>query len=80
MNGKCSHGKTWKEDCKDCDAVWATRELRSLTRSATMAAEYLDKNPRYVMTDPRVVTDLYRSIARLAKILSSEHCTAQETP
>lgn len=66
---KCSHGKAWTEDCHECAAVWKIEQMRWLIRYADGVVEFLEKSPGMV-TDPRIVIDLYRTISRLAKILA----------
>jgi hypothetical protein len=64
---KCSHGKTWVEECADCDAV--SEDVTLLQHCACLArraAAFYEKNPGYVQ--PATIIDLYRTVARIAEL------------
>lgn len=34
LRERCGHGKTWEEDCPDCDAVWREDQVKHLHEKA----------------------------------------------
>lgn len=31
---RCGHGKTWNQDCSDCNAVWRKDRIKDLVKQA----------------------------------------------
>jgi hypothetical protein len=70
---RCSHGVSWDDECNGCNSVRFQEQCRWLNKDAEKAAAFFEANPG-LASDPRVVADLYLTVARLAKIVGSiEH-------
>lgn len=67
----CSHGVSWDDECQGCNSVRFQEQCRWLNKNAEKAAAFFESNPG-LATDPRVVADLYRTVARLAKIVAAQ--------
>lgn len=67
----CSHGVSWDDECQGCNAVRFQEQCRWLNKDAEKAAAFFEQNPG-LAADPRVVADLYRTVARLTKIVAAQ--------
>lgn len=64
MSKECSHGKSWEEQCTDCEAISEDESLQFLSGLCRRAAAFYEKNPGLIQA--ATIVDLYRAIARLA--------------
>ena len=65
----CGHGKSYKEPCPECEAVWAKRvTLPNLATSAQRVADFALEHPGLIDRDCAAqIAALSRSVAILAK-------------
>lgn len=66
---KCSHGKTWEEQCADCESISKAESLQWCAGMARRAAAFYEKYPGHIQ--PATIIDLYRTVARIAELAAS---------
>lgn len=75
MHDKCSHGKTWDEQCADCESISQHENLQYCAGMAKRAAAFYEKNPGYVQ--PSTIIDLYRTVARIAELAAASEAKGE---